>query len=230
MAKRTPDYTKQVRHEKPRRQPVAVPGKKARRGTVPPPPRGASSATYVSLVGGTAVYLYAGSGYLATGGANSKAIIFSLVIAFCGLVTNVLTGVLATYALYPVRHAMPRVDKRLLVTLITVFGAITVIFGLQIVWLAPGIIPPVAVFFFVVRPRLKLIARAAGTYRPTKRDAALADMDERREARRRETEERQREKEKEEQLKRVLKRRMEQQGDQAGDASGPGHSRWRRGS
>jgi hypothetical protein len=228
VAKHTPDYTKQVRHEKPRRQPVAAPGKKTRRGAVPPPQKGASSATYVSLVGGTAVYLYAG--YLATGGANSKSVIFSLIIAFCGLLTNVLTGVLATYALYPVRHAMPRVDKRLLVTLIMVFGAITVFFGLQIAWLAPGIIPPVAVFFFVVRPRLKLIAQAAGTYRPTKRDAALAEIDERREARRRETEERQREKEKEEQLKRVLKRRMEQQGDQAGDASGPGHSRWRRGS
>jgi ABC-type multidrug transport system fused ATPase/permease subunit len=227
VAKRTPDYTKQVRHEKPRRQPVAAPGKKTRRGTVPPPQKGAPSAVYVALGGGTAVYLYAA--FLATGGANSKAIIFSLVIALCGLFTNVLTGVLATYALYPVRHAMPRLDKRLIVVLIMVFGAVTVFFGLQIAWLAPGIIPPVAVFFFVVRPRLKLIAQAAGTYRPTKRDAALAEIDERRETRRRETEEREREKEKEEQLKRVLKRRM-QQGDQAGDASGPGRSRWRRGS
>lgn len=226
MAKRTPDYTKQVRHDKPRRQAAAAPVKKARRGTVPPPQKGAPSAVYVSLVGGTAVYLYAG--YLATGAATTKQEIFSLVIAFCGLLANVLTGVLATYCLYPVRHAMPGVDKRLLVTLIMVFGAITVFFGLQIAWLAPGIIPPVAVFFFVVRPRLKLIAQAAGTYRPTKRDAALAEIDERREERRREAEERQREKEKEEQLKQVLKRRME--GGQGPDAGSPGRSRWRRGS
>ena len=227
MAKRTPDYTKQVRHEKPRRQPVAAPGKKAaRRGTVPPPQKGAASAVYVSLVGGTAVYLYAA--YLATGSATTKSIIFSLVIAFCGLLTNVLTGVLATYSLYPRRFAMPGIDKRLLVTLIMVFGAVTVFFGLQIAWLAPGSIPPVAVFFFVVRPRLKLIAQAAGTYRPTKRDAALAEIDERREARRRETEERQREKEKEEELKSVLKRRLQR--DQGADAGSPGRSRWRRGS
>jgi hypothetical protein len=225
VAKRTPDYTKS-RHEKPSRRPAAAPAKKARRGTVPPPQKGAASATYVSLVGGTAVYLYAG--YVATGAGTTKSEIFSLVIALCGLLTNVLTGVLATYALYPVRHAMPRVDKRLLVTLIMVFGAITVFFGLQIAWLAPGIIPPVAVFFFVVRPRLKLIAQAAGTYRPTRRDAALAEIDERRDARRREAEERQREKEKGEQLKRVLKRRM--QGDQGADASSPGRSRRRRGS
>ena len=114
MAKRTPDYTKQVRHEKPRRQPVAAPGKKAaRRGEVPPPQKGAASAVYVSLVGGTAVYLYAA--YLATGSATTKSIIFSLVIALCGILTNVLTGVLATYSLYPRRFAMPGVDKRLLV-------------------------------------------------------------------------------------------------------------------
>lgn len=227
MAKRTPDYTKQVRHEKPRRQPVAAAGKKAaRRGQVPPPQKGAASAVYVSLGGGTAVYLYAG--YVATGAGTTKSVIFQLVIALCGLLTNVLTGVLATYSLYPVRRAMPGVDKRLLVTLIMVFGAVTVFFGLQIAWLAPGIIPPVAVFFFVVRPRLKLIAQAAGTYRPTKRDAALAEIDERRDARRREAEERQREKEKEEQLKSVLKRRMQR--DQGADAGSPGRSRWRRGS
>jgi len=227
VAKRTPDYTKQVRHEKPRRQPVAAPGKKAaRRQPVPPPQKGAAGATYVSLVGGTAVYFYAA--YLATGGATTKIVAFSLVIAACGVLANVLTGVLATYALFPRRYPMPRVDKRWLVMSIVIFGAVTVFFGLQIPWLAPGIIPPVAVFLFVVRPRLKLIAQAAGTYRPTKRDAALAEIDERREARRREAEERQREKEKEEQLKRVIRRRI--QGDQAGGASGSGRSRWRRGS
>ncbi len=79
-----------------------------------------------------------------------------------------------------------------------------------------------AIFYFVIRPRLKVIAQAAGTYRPTRRDEALAEIQERRD-------ERQREKEREEQLKRTLKRR--QAHDQArSDASGPGRSRWGRGS
>jgi hypothetical protein len=217
VAKRTPDYTKQVRHEKPRRQPAAAPRKKAaQRQAVPPPQSGASALVLMSLVGGMALYVWAA--LLALGGGNAKTVAVSLTIACCGLLTNVFTGVLALYALNPQRFPMPRVDKRMLVVIIVVFGAITVFFGINNMILAPGMIPPVAIFYFVIRPRLKLIAQAAGTYRPTRRDEALAEIQDRRA-------ERQREKEREEQLKRALKRR--QQGDQTG---GPSRSRWGRGS
>jgi hypothetical protein len=220
VAKRTPDYTKQVRHEKPRRQPDAAPRKKAaRRPEVPAPPRGSGALVLVSLFGGVALYVWAA--LLALGGSDTKTVAFSLTVSLCGLLTNVLTGVLALYALNPQRFAMPRVDKRMLVVIIVIFGAVAVFFSSANVILAPGLIPPVAIFFFVIRPRLKVIAQVAGTYRPTRRDDALAEIQERRA-------ERQREKEREEQLKRALKRR--QQGGQAGGESGSGRSRWGRGS
>jgi hypothetical protein len=210
VAKRTPDYTKQVRHEKPPRRPVAPAGKKtARRAEVPPPPQGATALVIVSLAGGVALYAWAAS--LAFGNTDKRTLALSLTIALCGLVTNVLTGVLALYALNPRRFPMPRLDKRMLIVIIVVFGAITVFFGSSNPILVPGIIAPVAVFYFVIRPRLKVIAQVTGTYRPTKRDAALAEIQERRE-------ERQREKEREEQLKRTIKRR--QQRDQTGGTAG----------
>ena len=137
-------------------------------------------------------------------------------ISLLGMLTNILTGVLALYALNPRRFPMPRVDKRLLAVVIVVFGAVTVFVGINNAILAPGMIPPIAIFYFVIRPRLKSIAQATGTYRPTRRDAALEEIQERRA-------ERQREKEREEQLKRTLKRR--QAHEQAGGASRPGRFR-----
>jgi hypothetical protein len=212
VAKRTPDYTKQVRHEKPGRQPVPPTRKKAaHKADVPPPAQGATALTFVSLIGGVALYAWAVT--LAMGSSDARVVAISVTVAFCGLLTNILTGVLAVYALNPGRHPMPRVDKRMLAVIIIVLGVVVVFFGSTNLILAPGMIPPVVVFFFVIRPRLKVIAQVAGTYRPTKRDEALAEIQERRA-------ERQREKEREAQLKRTIKRRQER-----GQAGGPAGGR-----
>jgi len=153
------------------------------------------------------------AGYVALGSATHKAVAFYFVVAICGVLTNVLIGVLATYALNPRRFPMPRVDKRSLIMLVMILGAVTVFFGLRQAWLSAGLIPPVAVFFFVVRPRLKLIAEAAGTYRPTRRDQALEEIQERRA-------ERLREKEREAAMKRTIKQRLQGRAGRAAEAEG----------
>jgi hypothetical protein len=209
VARKTPDYTKQVRHERPRSQMAATGRRRASKGKrppVPPPARGMAPSAFFAV--GAGVLLYVWVGYLAFGGATTRSIAFGLGIAFCGLVANLLTGVLALYALYPERYPLPGVDKRLLTTLVIVFTVITVFFGVQIPWMAPGVIPPVGVFYFIIRPRLKLMAQVRGTYRPSRRDTALAEIQARREQRRREREEQQHEKERQAGIKAALRRRQ----------------------
>jgi hypothetical protein len=199
VAKRTPDYTKQVRHEKPRK-PVSRPGRAtAARGRraeakVPPAPKALVLITYASLAGGVALYLYVL--YLAHPTAGG------LVAVGCGLITDGLVAVLAAYALDPVKHPLRRVNKRALIFVLVIFAAVTVMLTVSVPLLSPGLIPPIAVFFYMIRPRLKLIAEVEGTYRPTRRDQALEEIQERRA-------ERKREKEREAAMKRTIKQRLQ---------------------
>jgi hypothetical protein len=190
VAKRTPDYTKQVSHqrtraERPGKQRGERPGGK-QRAVVPDPPVSYSVLTFVSLFGGAELYIWAA--FMALGGSSTKTVAVSVAVALCGVLTNVLTGVLALYALYPQRFPMRRVNKRMLAAIIVVVGGIAIMSLYNSSLLSPGLIPPVAVFFFVIRPRLKQIAEADGRYTPSKRDQALEEIRQRREARRREKE------------------------------------------
>ena len=106
---------------------------------------------------------------------------------------------------------MPRVNKRTLLTVIAVLGAVAVFQTVRVPLASPGLIPPVAVFFYLIRPRLKMIAQAEGTYRPTRRDQALDEIQAARE-------ERQREKEREAAIKRTIKRRLQRDAEAADDA------------
>ena len=95
VAKRTPDYTKKVRHEKPRRQP-AGPGRPAAgrggRPDVSPVPKSTVVSTFVGLAAGVGVYLYIFIAFR-PGGAD-------LLASACGLVDNVsLVGVMALYVM-----------------------------------------------------------------------------------------------------------------------------------
>lgn len=205
MAKRTPDYTKQVRHEK-------VPARPA--GGQRPKGRGRASvsdvrlsfvvSTYLGLAGGAAIYLFGCSQtvpYLF--GANPRAYIAGSAASIAGLATNVLVGVLAVYAFYPRRFPLRRINKQYLMYAIIIFGVIALFYSFNRLLqpLATGLIPPVAIFYFILRPRLQEIAQAEGRYRPTKRDEALAEVHARREERRRE-------KEAEKEYKRRLKARL----------------------
>jgi signal transduction histidine kinase len=187
VAKRTPDYTKQVSH---RRVPAERPQKGARQRGAPDAPLSWAIATFVTLAGGVAIYLWGCTQTLPyLGGPDGRKYVQAAVGSIAGIVLNVLVGVMALYALYPRRFPMRWLNKRVLTYVILFVGMIAVFETMNITVLSPGLIPPVAIFYFVIRNRLKAIAEAEGRYSPTRRDQALEEIRERREERRREKEE-----------------------------------------
>ena len=189
MAKRTPDYTKQVSHQRARSERARPDRAGKERKGVPDAPVAYGLLTFVALLGGVAVYAWGCTQTLPyLTGPDGRKFVQGSIASVSGIVTNVLVGVLALYALYPRRYPLRRINKRYLGYAIVFIGLIAVYYSVNISVLSPGLIPPVAVFYFVIRSRLKEIAEAEGRYTPTKRDQALEEIRQRREERRREKE------------------------------------------
>lgn len=160
MARRTPDYTKQARQKR-----------RKQRETLPPPPsRAYATAVYLSLAGGVALFLYGCVlvfPVLSEGGLNARGAVVASVGLVAGIVATVLIGLLARYSFDPRAHPL-RMNMKYLLYIIVFAGMVAIMVvlsykSLQLL-MGPALIPAVAVFFFVVRPRLKAIAVAEGRY------------------------------------------------------------------
>lgn len=160
MARKTPDYTKQARQKR-----------RKQRETLPAPPsRAYASAVYFSLAGGAALFLYGCVlvfPVLSEGGQNARGATMAAIGLAAGIVATVLIGLLARYSFDPRAHPL-RFNIKYLIYVIVFAGMISIMVvlsykSLQLL-MGPALIPAVAVFFFVVRPRLKAIAVAEGRY------------------------------------------------------------------
>ncbi len=211
MARRQPTkssksaaYSKKARQERRKKQ-----------QQLPPVSKYVAWSCYASLAGAMGLYLWACTltlPNLGGGGALARGAAVSSLGAVCGLLANFTLLPITMWALYPERYPFQRLNKKLLMYVFIGLSMVTVVvtlsskLGQQL--LGPGLIPPVAIFFFVVRPRLKALAIAKGNYTPSRFDKAREDYEKEREEYRRE---RQREKEAKRRYEELKARRL---GDQ----------------
>lgn len=161
VARKTPDYTRQARQKR-----------RKERATPPPPPsRAYATAVYTSLAGGVALFLYGCVlvfPVIGEGGQNARGAGVAALGLVAGILATVLIGLLARHSFDPRAHPLRGINKKYLIYGIVFGGMVSILVvltyqSLQLL-MGPALIPAVAVFFFVVRPRLKAIAVAEGRY------------------------------------------------------------------
>jgi len=206
VAKKTPDYTKQSRQARQRERQQVAPVSKTMAYMV-----------YVSLGGGIAIfafglYLVARAG---TGGENSRGLMITAIAMAGGMICNALVLLLSMHVFDRRKHPLRGINKKVLMWSIVLSGMVCVMVVMTSkFWqtiMGPGLIPPIAVMVFVLRPRLKALAISDGRYTQSRSEKAREDWE-------RERAERRAEKERYEELKR---RRLS---DPAAAAAGAGKS------
>lgn len=190
MARRTPDYTRQARRGV---KGGKKDGKKGRQ-EVERVSSVITALVFTALMGGALIF--ASLCVLTVPRIDPDTVLGKVAvrdtIAYAsGFLTNAFVGMIAAHALYPRRVALPASVLRMVTYALILLGILAIMLtsgSAYGTWAGPALIPPVAVYFFVVRPRLKAIAQAEGRYTPTRRDHALAEMEAERKAREREKE------------------------------------------
>lgn len=202
MARKTPDYTRQARQKR-----------RKQRETLPAPPsRGYAAAVYLSLAGGIVFFLYGCVlvlPALGEGGRNARGAMVAALGLIAGILATALIGLLARYSFDPRAHPLRGINKKYLIYGIVFAGMVSMLVvlsnkSLQLL-MGPALIPAVAVFFFVVRPRLKAIAVAEGRFTKSRSEQAREEWER----------ERQQERAEKERYKRLKEQRLGKAGRKA---------------
>lgn len=196
MARKTPDFTK-ARHVSPQTRG----GGQARRSPQANPSASQSAALegtkisgfmlascLVAILGGAAIFLWVAVlsvPQISQGGMNARAGAVGLVGALCGAICNLCIGGVLLNAYNPERFRFWGINMKLLVYGFTGSGVITIIIlftggGSALMTLGMALAPAIAVFYFVLKPRLKAQAAAEGRYQPKRREQARREYEEER--------------------------------------------------
>lgn len=183
MAKKTPDYTKQARQTRQRE-----------RQTVAPVTRTMAYMVYASLIGAVGLFIF--GLYLVVQTISSRGDDRAVTIAAlgmgAGIVCNILVLLLCRHVFDRKKHPLAGISKKYLMWGIVLSGMVCVMVVMSSkFWqtlMGPGLIPPIAIMVFVLRPRLKALAIAEGRYAPSRSEKARDDWDRERAERRAEKE------------------------------------------
>jgi hypothetical protein len=109
-----------------------------------------------------------------------------------GIVCNLLVLLLSMHVFDRKKHPLAGINKKYLMWGIVLTGMVCVMVVMSSkFWqtlMGPGLIPPIAIMVFVLRPRLKALAVAEGRYTPSRSEKAREDWERERAERRAEKE------------------------------------------
>jgi hypothetical protein len=208
VAKKTPDFTKQARQTRRRESETVAPVSPTMKYMV-----------YASCLGGVVLFfvgLYMFVGMPGFSFRDERALTVIVLGMVAGIVCNFLVLLLCMHTFDRRKHPLRGLNMKVLMWGIVLSGMICVMIVMSSAkviqtFMGPGLIPPIGIMVFVLRPRLKAMAIADGRFTPSRSEKAREEWE-------RERAERRAEKERYEELKR---RRLS---DPAAVAAGAGKS------
>jgi hypothetical protein len=158
---------------------------------------------YVSCLGGVALFvvgLYMFVGMPGFSISDQRALTVIVLGMVAGIVCNILVLLLCMHTFDRRKHPLRGINKKVLMWGIVLSGMVCVMIVMSSAkviqtFMGPGLIPPIGIMVFVLRPRLKAMAIADGRYTQSRSEKAREEWE-------RERAERRAEKERYEELKR----------------------------